>query len=160
MFLGRAKEGEGKKGKEGGKGIGARGLRAVMESVLGEIMYRGPGSEGIKFCLVDGGFVEEQGRSGSKRPNDHDGADPTVSSEREDGYRNEREAEGEGGEEMMPSCWGRGQKTIFEEAWREEEESWEIEHHGDTETRGRRKAEVQVQKETLMEWRVAGSSGM
>lgn len=40
-------------------GIGARGLRGILESVLGEVMFRGPGS-GIRYCLIDEDFVRGQ----------------------------------------------------------------------------------------------------
>ena len=50
---------DGKGSAGGGGGIGARGLRSIMESVLGEIMFWGPGSA-IRFCLVDEKFVRDQ----------------------------------------------------------------------------------------------------
>ncbi|PMD38747.1 hypothetical protein L207DRAFT_567116 [Hyaloscypha variabilis F] len=77
-------------------GIGARGLRSIMEAVLGEVMFWGPGSA-IRFCLVDEKFVREQ----------------------------EGQREGRAGEKsLMPRCWSRGQGRMFEEAWEKEEEAW------------------------------------
>jgi len=40
----------------GSGGIGARGLRSILESVLQEIMFWGPGSS-IRYCLIDEQFV-------------------------------------------------------------------------------------------------------
>ena len=37
-------------------GVGARGLRTILESVLQETMFIAPGSD-IRFCLIDEGFV-------------------------------------------------------------------------------------------------------
>lgn len=79
-------------------GIGARGLRATLESVLAEIMFWGPGS-GIRFCLVDEAFVRG-----------HD-----LAREHEQGDR---------GEKSLPPCWSRGQGRIFEEAYEKEEEAF------------------------------------
>lgn len=77
-----------------GGGIGARGLRAILENVLSEIMFWGPGSA-IRFCLVDEKFVRELER---------------------------KRGRGEGS--LMPRCWSRGQGRMFEEAWEKEEDSW------------------------------------
>jgi ATP-dependent Clp protease ATP-binding subunit ClpX len=83
------------KGGSGG-GIGARGLRSIMESVLGEIMFWGPGSA-IRFCLVDEKFVREL------KPHQL-----------------------HGDKSLMPKCWSRGQARMFEEAWEKEEEEWRV----------------------------------
>ncbi|TAQ86399.1 hypothetical protein B7494_g5274 [Chlorociboria aeruginascens] len=91
MELGKIREGE-------GGGIGARGLRSVMESVLAEIQFRGPGS-GIHYVLIDEKYVQELGR----------------------------ESEADDGEEAameMPRCWSRGQEKVWEDAWEVEEEEW------------------------------------
>jgi ATP-dependent Clp protease ATP-binding subunit ClpX len=79
----------------GGGGIGARGLRSIMESVLSEIMFWGPGSA-IRFCLVDEKFVREQ------KPHQAHNSEKSL----------------------MPRCWSRGQGRMFEEAWEKEEEGW------------------------------------
>lgn len=97
------------KGGGGGSGIGARGLRGIMESLLSEIMFRGPGSA-IRFCLVDEAFVKEHFSPSS--------SSPSSSGEEEDGD------EDDGRKESMPRCWSRGQNNAFEEAYEREEEEW------------------------------------
>jgi ATP-dependent Clp protease ATP-binding subunit ClpX len=72
-------------------GIGARGLRSILEGILQEIMFWGPGSS-IRYCLIDEAFVRSHTAEG-------DGDEKTN----------------------MPRCWGRGQGRAFEEAWEVEE---------------------------------------
>ncbi|KAI9053960.1 hypothetical protein LZ554_002904 [Drepanopeziza brunnea f. sp. 'monogermtubi'] len=86
-------------------GIGARGLRSILESLLSEIMYHGPGSA-IRFCLVDEAFVRGQHQHHSSVEVEEDVDD-----------------DGEG-QAKMPRCWSRGQSRAFEEAWEKEEETW------------------------------------
>lgn len=104
-------------------GIGARGLRSILESVLGEIMFWGPGS-GIRFCLVDEAFVKS-----------HYDTLPSLSSESgvhvDRTYHEAREK----AEKDLPPCWSRGQGRVFEEAFEKEEEMW------------RRKEEERVRRE-------------
>lgn len=88
---------------KGSGGIGARGLRSIMESVLGEIMFWGPGSA-IRFCLVDEKFVRDQ------HQHTH--------------HLDSHQAGGSGGKSLMPRCWSRGQGRMFEEAYEKEEEGW------------------------------------
>jgi ATP-dependent Clp protease ATP-binding subunit ClpX len=86
-------------------GIGARGLRSIMESVLGEIMFWGPGS-GIRYCLVDEKFVRghDKGSSQFQTKKLHNVADKSES------------------KSLMPRCWTRGQVKLFENAYELEEE--------------------------------------
>jgi ATP-dependent Clp protease ATP-binding subunit ClpX len=115
-------------------GIGARGLRGILEGVLGEVMFRGPGS-GIRYCLVDESFVRSQTNSG---PESHAA----------------QVSEGDGDE--MPRCWSRGQGRAFEDAFENEEANWRAEM--DLEAEPQRGAE---DKETSFEGlRRVGSSGM
>ncbi|CAL3966833.1 unnamed protein product [Diplocarpon coronariae] len=99
-------------------GVGARGLRSILESLLNETMFRGPGSA-IRFVLVDEAFVRSQSPSPSTaqsptapqsrfRPHPSD----TSSSEEEDD------------EPPLPRCFSRSQSLAFEEAYEQEEEAW------------------------------------
>ena len=122
-------------------GIGARGLRSIMENVLGEIMFWGPGSA-IRFCLVDEKFVVEQAGSSS-------GAERGA---------NGGEGEGEEGRSKMPRCWGRGQGRLMEDAWEKEEEMWKA-----REEERRRKESGEDETEgvgSFERYREVGSSGM
>lgn len=85
-------------------GIGARGLRSIMESVLGEVMFRGPGS-GIRYCLVDEKFVRG-----------HDEGSSQFQTKKLHGVEEKAE-----GKSLMPRCWTRGQVRLFEDAWEKEE---------------------------------------
>lgn len=118
-----------------GGGIGARGLRSIMESVLGEVMYWGPGSA-IRYCLVDEKFVR------STHP---------VSSTSENGLVEEDEDEDE--RSKMPRCWSRGQARIFEDEYEKEEERWREEHASHAEGRDERVSSFE-------RLRRVGSSGM
>ncbi|EHL00572.1 putative ATP-dependent Clp protease ATP-binding subunit ClpX [Glarea lozoyensis 74030] len=48
-----------------GMGVGARGLRTILESVLQETMFIAPGSD-IRFCLIDEAFVKAHFAPGEK----------------------------------------------------------------------------------------------
>jgi ATP-dependent Clp protease ATP-binding subunit ClpX len=125
--------GAGKGGVSGG--IGARGLRSIMETVLGEIMFWGPGSA-IRFCLVDEKFVRDQHHS---QPHAHHEKNQNKS--------------------LMPRCWSRGQGRMFEEAYEKEEEAWKQRE----EDRGRRERGEVVGREadgSFERLRSAGGSGM
>ncbi|KAH8820595.1 P-loop containing nucleoside triphosphate hydrolase protein [Xylogone sp. PMI_703] len=74
---------------------GARGLRAVMEDVLSEVMFWGPGS-GIRYVMVGEDFVKNQ-------HHEHNTKD---------------------GKAHMPLCFSRGQQNAFNQAWEKEEETW------------------------------------
>jgi len=91
--------------KPPGGGIGARGLRSIMEGVLGEIMYWGPGS-GIRYSLVDEKFVRGLDEGSSQFQTRKMG---NVDPEKE-------------GKSLMPRCFSRGQGRLFEEAYEKEEE--------------------------------------
>ena len=130
-------------GKSGGGGIGARGLRAIMENVLGEIMFWGPGSA-IRFCLVDEKFVRDQ--HSHAHTLDHSGSGSGSGS-------------GGGGKSLMPRCWSRGQGRMFEEAYEKEEEVWKTK---EDERRRRERGEV-VESEldgSFERLRSVGGSGM
>ena len=141
-------------------GIGARGLRAIMESVLGEVMFWGPGS-GIRFCLVDEAFV--RGHDSGSGPFS-DGAavrQPSDSKAKhggwDDGARFSSGAGGEEGKATMPRCWSRGQVRLFEEAFEKEEAVWKRR----VEERERRvRSEVEDDVGSFERYRKVGSSGM
>ncbi|PQE29854.1 atp-dependent clp protease protein [Rutstroemia sp. NJR-2017a WRK4] len=92
-------------------GIGARGLRAIMESVLHEIMFVGPSSPNIRYVLVDEAFVKGVGRAKNTE---------------------------EDMDMRLPRCFPRNQKVYFEEALEREEEVWR-ERHGVGKGRDREK---------------------
>ncbi|KAH6669925.1 P-loop containing nucleoside triphosphate hydrolase protein [Halenospora varia] len=81
-------------------GIGARGLRAIMEDILQEAMFVGPGS-GFRFCLVDELFV-----------------------------RSSEDHHEEGERVRLPRTWSRGQSTLFEQAYEKEELEWDARING------------------------------
>jgi ATP-dependent Clp protease ATP-binding subunit ClpX len=114
-------------------GIGARGLRATLESVLGEIMFWGPGS-GIRFCLVDEAFVRAGETSSSS---------PPTSSDRER-------------EKDLPPCWSRGQGRLFEDAYEKEEEAYRRRERGEREDEQGVVHDVQ----SFERYREVGRSGM
>ncbi|KAM0312969.1 hypothetical protein ACHAO8_005861 [Botrytis cinerea] len=95
------------KGKgEKGTGIGARGLRSIMENVLQEIMFIGPSSPNIRYVLVDEAFVKGLESTSTSSINiENEGIDGT-------------------GETRLPRCFPRNQRNIFEEAIELEEELW------------------------------------
>lgn len=148
--------------------IGARGLRSIMESVLGEIMFWGPGSS-IRYCLIDETFVRghdegssqfktraERSRPLSPNPNPNNLEDPRPGPEREDGAHDAHGA----GKAMMPRCWSRGQGRLFEEAWEREEERWRVACLSPTESES---GEQQVGDESVSsfeQFREVGRSGM
>ncbi|KAK0127916.1 hypothetical protein ONS96_007415 [Cadophora gregata f. sp. sojae] len=97
--------------------IGARGLRSILESLLSEIMFHGPGSA-IRFCLVDESFVRS-----------HFSPSSTSSLSSSSSFSSSSKNSSSSGdvptsEAKMPRCWSRGQSRAFEEAWEREEEAW------------------------------------
>ncbi|KAH8657116.1 P-loop containing nucleoside triphosphate hydrolase protein [Tricladium varicosporioides] len=111
-------------------GIGARGLRAIMEDILQEAMFVGPGS-GFRFCLVDELFVR--------------------SSESKDGESHHEEER-----VRLPRTWSRGQSTLFEQAYEKEELEWDARVNGDVmESR-----EEENNAGSFERLREVGSSGM
>jgi ATP-dependent Clp protease ATP-binding subunit ClpX len=84
-----------------GMGVGARGLRTILESVLQETMFIAPGSD-IRFCLIDEQFVKNHFKQAT-----------------EDGERRGRERE------KIPQWWSRGASVAFEEAYEREEREWD-----------------------------------
>lgn len=123
---------------EKGTGIGARGLRSIMENVLQEIMFIGPSSPNIRYVLVDEGFVK--------------GLDTEKIENRE--TRETREIEGE---TRLPRCFSRNQRIIFEEALEEEEEMWKQRHGIEG---GKVKGGADKSMESFQEYRVIVESGM
>ncbi|XMA10318.1 hypothetical protein WAI453_003109 [Rhynchosporium graminicola] len=99
--------GSAREGGDGNGGVGARALRSIMETILSEIMFHGPGSA-IRYCLVDEAFVRSQSSNTSSN---------TAQAS---------ESEGEGEPAQMPRCWSRGQNKAFEEACEGEEEEWNV----------------------------------
>jgi ATP-dependent Clp protease ATP-binding subunit ClpX len=89
-----------------GMGVGARGLRTILESVLQETMFIAPGSD-IRFCLIDEAFVK-----GHFKP-------------AEEGREGERE--------RVPKWWSRGASVAFEEAYEREEREWDDKVNGKSE---------------------------
>ena len=148
--------GAGSKGLGKGKGvssggIGARGLRSIMESVLGEIMFWGPGS-GIRYCLVDEAFVRGHDTSTSqftKQSPLH-----ATNSLREHHLGTDEE----GGKSLMPRCWSRGQERLFEEAWEKEEAVFKAQE--EERGRGERGEEDTDSVRSFERYREVGSSGM
>lgn len=127
-----------KGGKGEGGGIGARGLRSIMETVLGEIMFWGPGSS-IRYCLIDEKFVM--------------GCDDGSSQ-----FKTKKEKEGGGEKALMPRCWSRGQGNLFDEAWEKEEERWKLKKE-ERERREQSGEEVETVR-NFEQYREVGSSGM
>ena len=124
-------------------GIGARGLRATIESVLGEIMFWGPGS-GIRFCLVDEAFVREGGGISSGDASHHHDHLSSSSSSSDAHDKTEK---------GLPPCWSRGQGRLFEEAFEKEEEAYRRRERGDRE-------EQQRDVQSFERYREVGRSGM
>jgi len=121
-------------------GGGARGLRAIMESVLGEIMFWGPGSN-IRYCLVDEKFVRGQDIGSSQF------------STKKLATHSKKEGEAKS---LMPRCWSRGQGRLFEEAFELEEEEWDA-----SEEAQKRKENGEAEPVTSFEaYREVGISGM
>ncbi|KAG9236138.1 putative ATP-dependent Clp protease ATP-binding subunit ClpX [Amylocarpus encephaloides] len=76
-------------------GTGARGLRAILESLLQETMYLAPGSD-IRYCLIDEQFVRQH----------------------------LKKSDGRSVEVDVPSFWSRGSSSGFEDAFEREEKEW------------------------------------
>ncbi|KAH6717603.1 P-loop containing nucleoside triphosphate hydrolase protein [Leptodontidium sp. MPI-SDFR-AT-0119] len=109
--------------------IGARGLRSILESLLSEIMFHGPGSA-IRFCLVDEAFVRSQFTSASPHSSSSSASKSTTSSNSNSNSNSSYDLDG-GEEAQMPRCWSRGQNRAFEEAWEKEEDAWKARSEGE-----------------------------
>ncbi|TGO42019.1 hypothetical protein BHYA_0013g00220 [Botrytis hyacinthi] len=137
-----SKENKGK--REKGTGIGARGLRSIMENVLQEIMFIGPSSPNIRYVLVDEAFVK--GLESTSTPSlstDNEGIDGT-------------------GETRLPRCFPRNQRNIFEETIELEEELWK-QRNGISEKQKDGKGENgdgDKSMDSFQEYRVVVESGM
>jgi len=121
-------------------GGGARGLRAIMESVLGEIMFWGPGSN-IRYCLVDEKFVRGQDVGSSQFS-----TKSLAAQGKKDGE----------GKSLMPRCWSRGQGRLFEDAFEQEEEEW----HASEDARNRKENGEADPITSFEAYREVGTSGM
>ncbi|KAL2066699.1 hypothetical protein VTL71DRAFT_2771 [Oculimacula yallundae] len=151
-------------------GVGARGLRSIMESLLGEVMFRGPGSA-IRFCLVDETFVRSQdpsslsSSSSPKHPSSSTSSSTATSSSPTTTYPLHPSMSEDSLEEeqLMPRCWSRGQNKAFEEAWEREEEEWNA-RHGIVNFKARRgeseDADGDEEGRGFERFRRVGSSGM
>jgi ATP-dependent Clp protease ATP-binding subunit ClpX len=142
--------------KSGG-GIGARGLRSIMESVLGEIMFWGPGS-GIRYCLVDEAFVRGDDSSTSQFTANSPTHTTHSHNAKHSGMNNGPSGEAGESKSLMPRCWSRGQGRLFEEAWEKEEAAFRA-----REEESRRSERGQTEGEELgsfERYRKVGSSGM
>ncbi|KAG4423482.1 hypothetical protein IFR04_003449 [Cadophora malorum] len=128
--------------------IGARGLRSILESLLAEIMFHGPGSA-IRFCLVDEAFVRSHFSTSSS--SHHHSSTWTGSSSAGDVVT---------GEAKMPRCWSRGQNRAFEEAWEREEESWKGRESGENGKDRSGGADEETEGRGFERFRRVGSSGM
>ncbi|KAH9206903.1 P-loop containing nucleoside triphosphate hydrolase protein [Leptodontidium sp. 2 PMI_412] len=109
--------------------IGARGLRSILESLLSEIMFHGPGSA-IRFCLVDEAFVRSQFTSTPPHSSSSSASKSTTSSNSNSNSNSSYDIDG-GEEAQMPRCWSRGQNRAFEEAWEKEEDAWKARSEGE-----------------------------
>lgn len=131
----------------GGGGIGARGLRSVMESVLGEVMFWGPGSS-VRFVLIDEEFVRGFDEGSSQ-----------FVTRKETGGARKGGGVSRGGEKAaMPRCWSRGQGGLFDDAWEKEEEVWRA--RVEEKEKREREEEAVAEKGTFEQYREVGSSGM
>lgn len=139
-----------KSGKEAGTGIGARGLRSIMENVLQEIMFIGPSSPNIRYVLVDEAFVK-----GLDTQSSQFNAAPTSSSSCTSGVASSED--GTDGEIRLPRCFHRNERNIFEEALEQEEEVWKQRNGivSGKEGEGRRKKDAgDKSMESFQEYRV------
>ena len=126
-----------------GTGIGARSLRTILETVLFNIMFKGPGSA-IRYCLIDEMYVREQAHAAGYSSNEQ-----TQNGELGKGGHAETAGEG------LPRCWSRGQEKTFEEAWEREEDGWKAAREGRSV-----KARERDESVDLRTFRKVGSSGM
>ncbi|QSZ32674.1 hypothetical protein DSL72_002253 [Monilinia vaccinii-corymbosi] len=142
-----------KSGKEAGKGtgIGARGLRSIMENVLQEIMFIGPSSPNIRFVLVDEAFVNgldtQSSQFDSSSSSSTSAYIPSAAS-LEDGTE---------GETRLPRCFHRNQQNLFEEALEREEEMWKQQNSIASGKEGKRDARGKSM-ESFQEYRVVVES--
>ncbi|CAD6451964.1 80f29f51-afcc-4875-9908-89c38a2c381d [Sclerotinia trifoliorum] len=113
------------KGKGEKTGIGARGLRSIMESVLQEIMFIGPSSPNIRYVLVDEAFVQGIDTESSQYPTpvSSSSSKSFISSSNIENSTSRETIDGNG-ETRLPRCFSRNQRNIFEEAREQEEEVW------------------------------------
>lgn len=136
-----------------GTGIGARALRSILETVLFNIMYKGPGSS-IRYALIDESYVRQQahaaGYSTSSSPSSHELHDNIRGSE-----IGGQGSNGDG----LPRCWARGQESAFESAWEREERRWRGENEKEDEN-DREREEGAEEREDMRTFRAIGSSGM
>ncbi|KAB8292240.1 hypothetical protein EYC80_007982 [Monilinia laxa] len=144
-----------KSGKEAGKGtgIGARGLRSIMENVLQEIMFIGPSSPNIRYVLVDEAFVK-----GLDNRSSQFNATPTSSSSISSVASSEDVSDGE---TRLPRCFHRNERNIFEAALEEEEEAWKQRHDivSGKEGEGKRKEDAGAKSmESFQEYRVVAEN--
>ncbi|KAI9651063.1 ATP-binding protein [Ciborinia camelliae] len=147
---GNGREGGKAKGNEG-TGVGARGLRSIMENILQEIMFIGPSSPNIRYVLVDEAFVkglDTQSSQFNTNTSTTTSSSPTPSS---------------GDAEIrLPRCFHRNQRNIFEEALEQEEETWK-QRNGLSEGSQNQKKEKEGGDKTMdsfQEYRVVVESGM
>ncbi|KAH7413428.1 P-loop containing nucleoside triphosphate hydrolase protein [Cadophora sp. MPI-SDFR-AT-0126] len=148
--------------------IGARGLRSILESLLSEIMFHGPGSA-IRFCLVDEAFVRSHfspSSSSSSSSPSFSSTSPSSSFSSTSSLSNTTSATDiPTSEAKMPRCWSRGQNRAFEEAWEREEERWKV--RMEQERGGGKRGDVEGEGEDgdgegrgFERFRRVGSSGM
>lgn len=154
------------KGKGEKAGIGARGLRSVMESVLQEIMFIGPSSPNIRYVLVDEAFVKGIDTESSQYPTPASFSSSKSTSISSSNIENSisREAIDGNGETRLPRCFSRNQRNIFEEALEQEEEVWK-QRKGIVEAKDKKKRNgsgrgSDKSMESFQEYRVVVESGM
>jgi ATP-dependent Clp protease ATP-binding subunit ClpX len=138
-----------------GTGIGARALRSILETVLFNIMYKGPGSS-IRYALVDESYVRQQAHAAGYSTTT---TSPSSSHNLADGGGGEGRGmgSGNGDGDGLPRCWARGQENAFECAWEREERRWKGENE---EEDGREREEGAEGREDMRTFRAIGSSGM
>ncbi|ESZ92006.1 hypothetical protein SBOR_7621 [Sclerotinia borealis F-4128] len=128
---GNGKEGGKSKGEKG-TGIGARGLRSIMENVLQEIMFIGPSSPNIRYVLVDeafvGGLDTQSSQFASKVPSSSSSSSTSTSTSTSTSdiasACSNTDKDSTDGETRLPRCFSRNQRNVFEEAIEQEEEVW------------------------------------
>ncbi|RAL66502.1 hypothetical protein DID88_006192 [Monilinia fructigena] len=137
-----------------GTGIGARGLRSIMENVLQEIMFIGPSSPNIRYVLVDEAFVK-----GLDTQSSQFNATPASSSSSIPSAASSEDVTD--GRTRLPRCFHRNERNIFEEALEEEEEIWK-QRNGivpGKEGEGKRKGDADAKPmESFQEYRVVAEN--
>ncbi|KAF7859760.1 hypothetical protein EAF04_008839 [Stromatinia cepivora] len=152
------------KGKGEKTGIGARGLRSIMENVLQEIMFIGPSSPNIRYVLVDEAFVKGIDTQSSQyhTPASSSSSSPSksISPSSSSAENLGREGIDGNGETRLPRCFSRNQRNIFEEALEQEEELWK-QRNGISEGREKKEGSGSDKSmESFQEYRVVVESGM